>query len=102
MASLGDTTSLIDILRNMNSKQIAAVLFVVIAAVGGAFWVENRYAKLVDTQNNIQQQQTQILQLQSQILTVVNSLPVDVRKEIIERSTTSKALNIDKSNYIKQ
>lgn len=102
MPNVKETSSIIDILRKMTSKELAVVLIVAGTAVGGSFWFENRYAKLADTQTNIQQQQTQILQLQTQILTVVNSLPADVRKEIVERSTASKALNLEQGAFIPQ
>lgn len=102
MPNVKETSGIIDILRKMTSKELAATIIVAGAAVGGSFWVEKRYAKLVDTQNNIQQQQTQIIQLQTQILTLVNSLPADIRNEMVERSKASRALSLDQSTFVKQ
>lgn len=98
MPNVNETSGIIDVLRKMSSKELAVTIAIAIAAVGGSFWIENRYAKLADTQTNIQQQQTQILQLQTQILTVVNALPAEVRQEIVERSSASKALNLSAPN----
>lgn len=96
------TASIITTLRRMSSKELATTIFLIIATVTSAFWIENRYAKLVDTQQRIEQQQTEIIQLQNQILTVVAALPADVRHEIIERSTVNQAINRNKSTYIPQ
>lgn len=93
MPNLKETTDIIGILKKMTSKELAVTIIVAILSVTAAFWVENRYANLVQTQNEIQKQQTQVLHLQNQILTVVNSLPEEVRKEIIERAKASKALD---------
>lgn len=82
----------LELLHTLSAQQMAAVLVLVVSAVTGAFWVENRYAKLRDTQARIEQQQTQVLQLQTQILNVVNALPPEVRKEIVERSQAAQAL----------
>ena len=95
-----DTSGIIDTVRGMNSKELAVTLFLIIGCVGAAFWVENRYAKLRDTQERIEQQQTQLIQLQTQILNVVNALPADIRKEIVERSATAQALAQRNSKFI--
>ena len=102
MPNLNDTTTIIDAIRAMTSRQLAVVIVLAASAVATAFWFENRYAKLKITQDNIQQQQTQIIQLQTQILNVVNALPADVRKEIVERSQTQQALNVNKERFISQ
>ena len=102
MPNINDTTTVIDSLRAMSSRQLAVVTVLVVSAVATAFWFENRYAKLQETQTNIQQQQTQIIQLQTQILNVVNALPADVRKEIVERSQTQQALTVKKERFIAQ
>lgn len=94
------TAGIIDTVKGMTSKELAVTLVLIVSCVAGAFWVENRYAKLRDTQSRIEQQGTQIIQLQTQILNVVNALPAPVRQEIIERSAAAQALNRDKTTFI--
>jgi hypothetical protein len=94
------TAGVIDVLKGMSSKELAVTLLLIIGAVGVAFWVENRYAKLVDTQARIEQQQQQLIQLQTQILNVVNALPSEVRREIVERSQAAQALNKSNREFI--
>lgn len=94
------TAGIIDTVKGMSSKELAVTLFLVVGCVGVAFWIENRYAKLADTQARIEQQQTQVLQLQTQILNVVNALPADVRKEIVERSLAAQALGKSGKEFV--
>lgn len=96
MAKDTEVSSVIGTLRRMTNKDLASVATLVVFCVSGAFWIENRYAKLADTQMRIEQQQTEIIQLQTQILNVVNALPDEVRKEIVERSAVSRALSPDR------
>ena len=95
------TAGIIGTLRKMSNKELAVTVCLIVASVAGAFWIENRYAKLRDTQERIEQQQTQIIQLQTQILSVVNALPADVRREIVERSAAAQALGArNKSTFV--
>jgi hypothetical protein len=91
---------IIDLLKKLNSKETAAIITLITSCVSGVMFIENRYAKLVATQESLSLQQTQIIQLQHQILSLVNSLPEDIRVEIVKRSSLEKAMNIDKSNFI--
>lgn len=88
------TETLVSAIKTMNSRQISAVITIVIMSVSFIIWVENRYAKLQDTTNNIKTLSTQIIQLQSQILSVVNSLPAHQRKEVVDRAAVSNTLTI--------
>jgi hypothetical protein len=87
------TTGVIDTIKGMTSRELAVMLVLIVLSVAGAFWIENRYAKLRDTQEVIQQQQAQVIQLQTQILNVVNALTPEQRKEILERNAVQQALN---------
>ena len=80
-------------IRGMSSKEIAVMVLLIILSVSVAFWVENRYAKLRDTQEVIKQQQAQLIQLQTQILTVSQALTPEQRKEIVERNAVQQALS---------
>lgn len=103
MGKENEVSSIIGTVRRMSNKDLAAVGTLIVFCVSAAFWIENRYAKLADTQMRIEQQQTEIIQLQTQILNVVNALPDGIRKEIIERSAVSRALNPERrDNYIPQ
>lgn len=80
------TAGLIDTLRKMTSKELAATLVLIVFFVGAAFWVENRYAKLSETQERIERHQIQLVQMQTQILEVINAQSPEVQKQIRERS----------------
>lgn len=102
------TAGIIDTIKGMSSKELAVTLVLIVSCVLAAFWVENRYAKMRDTQIELGRQQQEILRqqqnvenLQKQVINVVNSLPLDVRKEIIERSTLADALHPDPNKFVK-
>lgn len=99
------TAGVIDIIRKMTSRELAVLVVFVLSSVSFAIygynWIEGRYAKLRDTQDRIELQQAQLLQLQTQILNVVNALPAEVRKEIVERSTAQAALSADPNKFVK-
>ena len=85
--------TIIETVRKMTSRQISAIIVIVCTCVSFVLWVENRYANLQETTNNIKSLSTQIIQLQSQILSVVNSLPADQRKEVVDRASISNAFS---------
>lgn len=99
------TAGIISIVRKMSNRELAVLVFFVTAAAAASVyvytWFEGRYAKLVETQQRIELQQAQLLQLQTQVLTVVNALPAEVRKEIVDRSAAQRALSVDPNKFVK-
>lgn len=94
---IGKTETVVDTVRGMTNREIAVMLTVAVSLTAGAFWVENRYAKLLETQAKLEQQQTEIIQLQNQLLQVVNSLPPEARKVFIEQTQVTQALGRNKT-----
>ena len=92
---------IIEFLSKLSLKDIPVLLTIVSALVstivGGILYVEHTYAKLVQ----VSIQQTQIIQQQKQILSIVNALPENVRDEIIKRANAEKALvELNQTNYV--
>lgn len=77
---------IIETLRNMSSKELAATLVLIALCVGAAFGLELRYAKLNETQERIERHQAQLIQVQTQILEVINAQSPEVQRQIRERS----------------
>lgn len=50
----------IDSVKEMTSNQLAVTIYLVIAAVMGAFWIENRYAKIAETKAQIEKTEVYI------------------------------------------
>jgi hypothetical protein len=94
------TSGIIGTLRKMSNRELATTIFLVVVCVAGAFWVERRYANLEATQDELRQRQIETQDLQKQVINVVNSLPIEVRKEIIERSQLNQALSTDPKKFI--
>lgn len=102
----------IKIIRSMNNNQLAVTIILMVLSVALSFWFEKRYAKLVDTQNEIHSQQvdldrqkTEINMLKVQLLTIVHTLPDEQRKKVLEQSalnTTLFSTPINNSRFIGQ
>jgi len=93
------TAGVIKVIRSMTSRQLAVTLLLMALSVGLSFWFEKRYAKLVDYQNDIKEQQDRLSaqekdlnKLKFNMLAVVNSLDSETRKRIFELSNTSSIL----------
>lgn len=107
------TKTIIDIIKSMTSAQMAVTIFLIVSSVLLTIWFERKYSnmidslvKIVDYEKDLQRQQqlidqqkefvskqkTEILVIRSQIRTVVNSLPAEIRKEFYTRSTHDKLL----------
>lgn len=102
------TAGVIGTLRRMTNRELATTIFLIVASVSAAFWVENRYAKIQDTQADLNRQQQEILQqqakidsIQTNLISVVNSLPPQVRREVLERTATNQALNPEPTKFVK-
>ena len=99
------TAGIIDVIKSMSSRQMAVTLLLIALSVGLSFWFEKRYAKLVDYQNDIKEQQERLAaqekdltKLKFNMLAVVNSLDPETRKKVFELSNTSSILTGNISN----
>ena len=81
----------------MSNMELAVMIGAIIMFTTVAFWVENRYAKLLDTQEKLGQQQTEIRSLQMQLLQLINSLPEQQRKEFVERISYGQIIDPHKT-----
>lgn len=93
------TAGVFKVVKSMTNRQLAVTLFLIVTSVTLSFWFENRYAKLVDYQNDIKEQQvaiekqkSEIAILKSQLISITNSLPDDQRKKAIELSIANTIL----------
>lgn len=94
------TKGIIETLRKMSSSELAVTLFLIVAAVSGAFWIENRYAKIAETQAQIERTEAyikkaeieikkhkaEILQMHVKTLELIKLQPKNVQ-DTIERNS---------------
>jgi flagellar motor component MotA len=87
------TAGIIDTLRNMSSKELAVTIFLIVAAVLGAAWVENRYAKIKETNASIQEtmmeirkHKEEIIQMHVRTLELIRLQPKEVQETIDKNS----------------
>ena len=90
----------ITFLKRLTDSEWISLISIITFCVSAVFFVENRYAKLAQTQKDIGIQQTQILQVQTQIMSLVEALPKEVREEIVSRSKVNNALNLKQENKV--
>lgn len=102
MPNVGDMVSSI---LGMNGKQFTSMVSIIIFCVSIAFWIENRYANLKQTQESIKhtqeiitKSQTQIAQMQTNIMLIIQKMPDNVKKEIIEYHVHSGIILRDTSS----
>lgn len=87
-------------LQKLNASELSILITIIMSCISGAFFVENRYAKLMETQKELSIQQTQIILLQRQLLSLVDALPEDIRQQIVNRSKVNQALQLNQSNQV--
>lgn len=80
------TQGIIDTVKNMSSRELAVTVTLIVMVVAAAFWVENRYAKLTETEERIARHQAQLIQVQTQILELINAQSPEAQRQIRERS----------------
>jgi sensor domain CHASE-containing protein len=87
------TKGIIDTLRKMSSKELAVTLFLVVGAVSGAFWIENRYAKIEETRSRIEnteieirKHKEEIIQMHIRTLELIRIQPKEVQEAIDKNS----------------
>ena len=90
----------ITFLQRLTASEWVALITIITFCVSAVFFVENRYAKLTQTQKDIGIQQTQIVQVQTQIISLVEALPKEIREEIVSRSKVNNALNLKQENKV--
>lgn len=88
---------------------ITGILTILAALFGIGKYIDNRYAKLEETQTKIEKtqteqgiQQTQILLIQTNLLNIIHSLPKQVQNDIVDKSKIDETFSLDKSKYIQQ
>jgi hypothetical protein len=89
------TKGIIDTLRRMSSRELAVTLLLVASGISGAFWIENRYAKIAETKSDIEKTEQEIkkhkleiIQMHIRTLELIKIQPKDVQ-ETIERNSKS-------------
>ncbi len=87
------TKGVIDTLRKMSSKELAVTLCLIIGAVSGAFWIENRYAKIEETRSGIEKTEMEIrrhkeeiIQMHIRTLELIRLQPKEVQETIDKNS----------------
>lgn len=87
------TKGIIDTLRKMSSRELATTIFLIVGAVGGAFWVENRYAKITETKADIEKAEleikkhkSEIIQMHVRTLELIRMQPKEVQEKIEQNS----------------
>jgi len=87
------TRGILDTLRRMSSKELAVTLFLICTSVSGAFWIENRYAKINETKLEIDKTETEIrkhkeeiMQMHVRTLELIRLQPKEVQETIDKNS----------------
>lgn len=90
----------------MSSKEIAVTLFLIVVAVSGAFWIENRYAKISETKSSIEQTEmeikkhkAEIIQMHVRTLELIRMQPKEVQEQI-ERNSQAFMENYNRLNRL--
>ena len=90
----------IDTVKTMTSSQLSVTIYLIIAGITGAFWIENRYAKIAETETQIQKTEAyirkaeqdikkhkaEILQMHIKTLELINLQPPHIRSTIERNS----------------
>ena len=81
--------SIIDTLRKMTSRELAVTLFLIVSSVVGAMWIENRYAKITETKQQIERTEqeikkhkAEIIQMHIRTLELIRMQPKEVQEQI--------------------
>jgi hypothetical protein len=89
------TKGIIDTLIRMSSRELAVTLFLVAGGISGAFWIENRYAKIAETKSDIEKTEQEIkkhkleiIQMHIRTLELIKIQPKEVQ-ETIEKNSKS-------------
>lgn len=87
------TKNIIDTIKGMSSRELATTIFLVVAAVAGAFWVEGRYAKIEETRTGIERTEAdirkhkeEIIQMHVRTLELIKAQPPAVQEQIEKNS----------------
>ena len=90
MLGLDKIKDLIDALTSFNSKQLATLIFLIALCVAFAFWVENRYAKIREIDQQYQKSQQQLDSAYFLSLEMFSMLNDQQRKLILEKLELSR------------
>jgi len=96
------TKGIIDVIKEMTSKELAVTLFLMVGSVSLAFWVENRYAKIEETQaeieitrkeikkteQEIERHKFEIIQMHVRSLELIKAQPKSVQETIDKNSNS--------------
>jgi hypothetical protein len=81
--------SIIDTVRKMSSRELAVTLFLIVSSVVGAMWIENRYAKITETKQQIERTEqeikkhkAEIIQMHIRTLELIRMQPKEVQEQI--------------------
>lgn len=87
------TKGIIDTLRRMSSRELAVTLFLIIGGITGAFWIENRYAKIAETkadiekaEQEIRKHKAEIIQMHIRTLELIRMQPKEIQEQIEKNS----------------
>lgn len=98
---------LFTLLKKLKGTELALIASLIASAVYGAFWIENRYAKIADTQARLDSQQQELhivtqdlQQVGNQLIEILYALPPDKRAEIEAKLKSAKNLKPTSGNKI--
>lgn len=89
MPSLKDSEEIIATAKTFTPKQWAVILFLITSCVGTAFWVENRYAKIEEINQQFQKNQQQLDSAHFLTLEMFGLLTEAQRRQIMEKLNLS-------------
>jgi hypothetical protein len=90
---LKNAQTIFDVIKGMSGAELAVTAVICISSVMGASWVENRYAKMKDTQESISRTEAEIrkhkdeiIQMHVRTLELIKLQPKEVQQMITDNS----------------
>lgn len=87
---INKTKDIIDVLKSFTSRQWAVIIFLITGAIWVVWFVENRYAKIVEIEQRFQQNQQQLESAHFLSLEMFGLLPESQRRQIMEKLEMAK------------
>jgi hypothetical protein len=81
---MSNLESTIDFIKKLSPQQMVSVITIIGFCFTVFFWVENRYANLKQTEENIERMLNTIIQIDSKLTATINQFPEDKIKKIDE------------------